>query len=98
VTVWHSSGRIQHGQQPHSMGFFMVRPTSLRCGHDGVCGKRVRRIATCVFRVSASRLTERLSLPAALYTLELLLIEKGVNMSRINLDPLMNLSDGFQLS
>ena len=29
----------------------MVRPSSLRHGHDGVCGKHLRRIVACLFRV-----------------------------------------------
>jgi hypothetical protein len=43
------------------MGCSVVRPTSLWCGHDGVCGKRVRGVVVFVFRTPGPGLTERLS-------------------------------------
>ena len=74
--VWYLSGRIDLGQQSHDMVCSVVRPTSLRCGHDGVCGKRVRSVVVCVFRAPRPGLTETRATCCALH-LELLPIERG---------------------
>ena len=34
----------------------MVRPSSLRHGHGGVCGEHLRRIVVCLFRVPGTGL------------------------------------------